>query len=306
MTSDHISRAWWRLRFEVRFSSLTGQDFENVVQAILEHRFPDEYKPVKAAGQIGDHKCDGLLSEQRRLIQCYGPEGWDKKKSTDKIDSDFAGAVEHWDDHFDTWVFAHNSRTGAPPYVHDSLDKISASEDTNKTAEEWGFAKLREFAFELDDEQLTDLLGPAITLADVLDVEISDIAPLLKAVEDAPEAPLAEIAPVPVDKLERNDFSDWAILLLRSGRRRSPAVGTYFENLKTRPLFRDDLGTRFSAQYVSLQGDGLSPDETLGALLARIAGPTPLPKVQGAALTVIAYFLDQCDIFEADLEEPLT
>lgn len=302
MTSDHISRAWWRLRFEVRFAALTGQEFENFVQTVLEHRFPNEYKPVKAAGQIGDHKCDGLLADQRRLIQCYGPEGWDKKKATDKIEADFAGAVEHWDNDFDTWVFAHNSRAGAPPYVHESLNGIS-KRDNNKTAEEWGFAKLRELAFELDDERLTDLLGPAVSLADVLDVEISDIAPLLKAIEDAPEAPLAEIAPVPVDKLERNEFSDWAILLLRSGRRRSPAVGTYFDNLKTRPLFRDDLGARFSAKYVSLREDGLSPDEILGALLAWVGGPIVVPKSQGAALTVIAYFLDQCDIYEVDSEE---
>lgn len=305
MTPDHIARAWWRSRFEVLFGRCTGQEFEDLVQSILEHRFPDEYTPVKAAGSIGDHKCDGLLTEQRRLIQCYGPEGWKKKTATDKIAADFSGAVDHWDERFDTWVFAHNSRGGAPPYVHESLQAITASADTDKTAEEWGFARLRELTFELTDEQLTDLLGPAITLADVLDVEIKDIAPLLKAIEDAAAAPLAEVMPVPVDKLERNAFSDWSVDLLRLGRRRSPAVGSYFENLKTRPLFRDDLGARFSRKYVGLRDAGLSPDEILGALLEWVDGSLH-PKIQGAALTVIAYFLDQCDIYEAEPEEPAT
>lgn len=109
-----------------------------------------------------------------------------------------------------------------------------------------------------------------------------------------------KVQPVPVDKLERNVFSEWVADLLPQGHRRSTAVGTYFENLKTRPLFRDDLGTRFTRKYVGLRDDGLTPDEILGALLEWITGPSLHPKAQGAALTVIAYFLDQCDIYEAD------
>lgn len=303
MASDHIARSWWRLRFEVEFRRSVGQGFEDLVQKILEHRFPDEYVAVKAAGSIGDKKCDGLLTAQRRLIACYGPEGWNRSKATGKIEADFGGALEHWDDDFDTWGFAHNDPAGAPPYVHEALKAITDSDDHAKTTEEWGFARLRELVFELNDEQLTDLLGPPVTLAHILGVEIHDIAPLLKAVEDATAAPLADVAPVPVDKLERNDFSDWAADLLRQGRRRSPSVGTYFEKLKSRPLFRDDLGARFSTKYVGLRDDGLTPDEILGALLEWIAGPSPHPKVHGAGLTVVAYFLDQCDIYEADHEE---
>ena len=303
MTPDHISRAWWRLRFEVEFRRSKGQGFEDLVQRILEHRFPDEYKPVKAAGSIGDKKCDGLLTEQRLLVACYGPEGGNKDKATAKIASDFGGAQQHWADDFDTWAFAHNDTAGAPPYVHESLKAITNSADHSKVAEEWGYARLRDLVFELTHEQLTELLGPPVTLADILSVEIADIAPLLKAVEDATANPLAEVEPVPVDKLERNDFSEWAIELLQLGRRRSPAVGTYFENLKTRPLFRDDLGTRFTARYVGLRDDGRTPDEILGALIEWVAGSAPHPKTHGAALTVIAYFLDQCDIYETDAWE---
>lgn len=300
MTSDHIARAWWRLRFEVEFRRAKRQGFEDLVQRILEHRFPDEYKLVKAAGSIGDKKCDGLLTKQRLLVACYGPEGWSKDKATAKIAADFDGAHEHWVDEFDTWAFAHNDTAGAPPYVHEALKAITDSDGHTKVAEEWGFAKLRELVFELNDDQLTELLGPPVTLADILRVEIADIAPLLKAIENATAAPLAEVQPVPVDKLERNAFSEWAADLLRQGRRRSTAVGTYFDNLKTRPLFRDDLGARFTTKYVGLRDDGLTPDEILGALVEWITGPSPHPKAHGAALTVVAYFLDQCDIYEAD------
>lgn len=158
--------------------------------------------------------------------------------------------------------------------------------------------------FDLTDEQLTELLGPPVTISDILGAEIKDIAPLLKAVEDALPAPLAEVTPVPVDKLERNAFSDWSTELLRQGRRRSPAVGAYFSSLKTRPMFRDDLGARFTTKYLGLRDDGLTPDEILGALLEWMAGPSPHPKAYGAAFTVIAYFLDQCDIYESDEGEP--
>jgi len=303
VTSDHAAHAWWRVKFELRFEQSAAQAFEDFVQEILEHRYPNEYSPVKAAGSLGDKKCDGLLAEQRLLIACYGPEGWDKTKTTAKIESDFSGALQNWDDHFDTWVFTHNQRKGAPPYVHEHLKNITDDPDHGKSAIEWGFARLRALVFELSDEQLTDLLGPPLTLAGFRGVEVRDIADLLRAVENAPAAPLAAVEPVPVDKLERNAFSDGAVELLRLGRRRSPAIGTYFENLRTQPLLRDDIGAQFYAKYQDLRVDGLTADEILAALLFWLVGPNPQPNVHVAGLTVLAYFLDQCDIYEADAEE---
>ena len=297
-----FERNFWRLRFRNRFLEATGTEFETFVQSILELRFPDDYVPVKAAGSIGDKKNDGLLRDQRILLGIHAPQSWNKKSVLNKIDTDFAGAVEHWSDEFDTWILVHNDPHGVPPYVIERLTEHTADDSSPKTCDHWGFAQLRDIVFELDDEELTELLGPPLRLTDVLATEVHDIIPMLKELENLPAAPPAEVRPVPPDKLEQNDLSEAAADLLLVGMRRSDEVGKYFARQTRRPLFRDDLGARFRAQYEALRDDGLDPDQIIMALISWIAGPQPLPRTQAGALAIAAFFFEQCDIYEVTLD----
>lgn len=293
-----VERAFWGLKFKVQFMEATGNEFQALVQKILELRFPDEFVAVKPAGSEGDWKNDGFLADQRRMLQVYAPEGWDKKKTLAKIDEDYFGAAKSWPGFFDTWTFAHNDMKGIPPYVLDRLGELTQLEDYPHTCDQWGFAKFRDLVFEMDDDRLVELLGPPITLAQVLAVEVHDVIPMLRALEDAPPAPLSAVRPVPANKLEENGLSDDAEHLLLSGMRRSDEVARYFESQTMRPTFRDDLGARFTAQYVKLRDAGLEPDEIVLALVEWIAGPALSTATQAAALAVVAFFFEQCDIFE--------
>ncbi|MBN4059649.1 hypothetical protein JYT35_00865 [Acidimicrobium ferrooxidans] len=293
-----VERAFWGLKFKVKFLEATGNEFQVLVQRIMELRFPDEFVTIKPAGRDGDWKNDGLLTDQRRMLQVYAPEGWKKSRVLAKIDADYLGAAAHWKDTFDTWTFTHNDMRGIPPYVLDRLNQLSKSTDNPHHCDQWGYAKLRELAFQLDDGRLVELLGPAVTLSHVLAVEVQDIIPMLRSLEDVAPAPLANVRPVPPDKLEKNALSEDAELLLLFGMRRSEEVGRYFDRQTMRPLFRDDLGARFTARYVTFREEGLEPDEIVLALVEWIAGPLVTPKTQAAALAIIAFFFEQCDIFE--------
>ncbi|MCQ3814879.1 MAG: hypothetical protein KTU85_10765 [Acidimicrobiia bacterium] len=292
-----VERAWWGLRFQVRFLKETGDGFEDFIRDIMRLRFPDEYTSVKPAGREGDWKNDGLLTNQRRLLQVYAPEGFDKRKTLAKINADYSGAVDAWGDLFDTWTFVTNSDPGLPPYAVARLQELSDGDGPHK-CEAWDYGQLRRLAFELDDEGLTELLGAAVTITELLAVEVRDVIPMLRAIEVAPAVALADVSPVPPDKLDANGLTEDAELLLLSGMRRAPAVQTYFDGQPMRPLFRDDLGTRFSSKYQSLRDADAAPDEILAALVEWVAGPALMPVQQAAALAVVAFFFEQCDIFE--------
>jgi hypothetical protein len=292
-----VERWFWELRFRCMFLEAHASDFESLVQRIMELRFPDEYIPVKAAGQDGDWKNDGLLTVQRRLLQVYAPEGFDKKKTLAKIAEDYAGAVDKWGDRFDTWTFVNNSVPGLPPYAVDKLLELSDSDD-RINCEQWSYPKLRQLVFELDRNDLASLLGPPVSRIDILSVEVADVIPILRAIETTTPAGLDKVRPVPPDKLDENGLSEDAAALLLLGMRRADEVQRYFAGQTQRPNFRDDLGARFHEQYVILRDMGLDADGVLAAMVEWVAGPVLEPVQQAAALAVVAYFFEQCDIYE--------
>ena len=67
------------------------------------------------------------------------------------------------------------------------------------------------------------------------------------------------------------------------------------------PPKKDEIALSFHKQYTRCQEDGLSPDEIYGAL-QRFAGGEAVPSVkrQSAVLAVLAFFFEECDIFEHD------
>jgi hypothetical protein len=228
----------------------------------------------------------------------YAPEGFKKDLLLAKIEDDFGGAVDHWSDLFDEWVFVHNSTAGLPPYATSDLENRSA-EDGRITCTQWGYAKLRKLTFELDDHSLYELLGPPVSQVDMLEVEISDVIPLLRAIELAPMQPLHVVGNVPADKLFINGLSEDAEHLLLHGLRRAAEVSKYFDAQTQRPMMRDDLGHRFTAKYLDLRESGLEPDSILNALCEWLTGPSPATKTNAAALAVLAFFFEECDIFES-------
>ncbi len=284
--------------FKVRFLESYGTAFQQFVSKILELRFPDDFTPVRPAGPEGDWKCDGLLKSQRRFLQAYGPQNFTKRQVLNKINEDYMGAVQLWHNTFDTWTFVHNRRDGLPPYAIARLQELSDDPSDVHECDEWGYAKLRSLTFELNEDQLTDLLGLPVYQSDILSTEIRDIIPLLRRIEISEPAPLDKVRPVPSDKLERNYLSEDAGDLLRAGMRRADEVAAYFAMQTMRPMFRDDLAERFKLKYEQLKSAELDPDAILSELINWLTGTNREPTPQAAALAIIAYFFEQCDIFE--------
>ena len=117
-----------------------------------------------------------------------------------------------------------------------------------------------------------------------------------------PEPGQEPLAPPSVDKLAKNALSEDAASLLRVGRRKDALVDAGFRKNRSA-----DLGKRiaeaFRQRYAQLRRNGRSPDEIFKHL-QQYAGMGGDPRWQAAALAVLSYFFERCDIFEDSGDEP--
>jgi hypothetical protein len=99
-----------------------------------------------------------------------------------------------------------------------------------------------------------------------------------------------------VEKLEKNSLSEDSALLLQVGRRKSGLVDTFFRK-SARPDLGERIAEAFRVRYAELKRLEL-PSDTIFKHLQDYAGMNGEPKIQAAALAVLSYFFDNCDIFE--------
>jgi hypothetical protein len=219
----------------------------------------------------------------------------DAVKCTAKIDDDFNGALPHWKDHFGTWVFVHNSKLGLGPAVTKKLLELQ-QHHTALVVTSWGFEELRQEAMQLASPELASLLGPAPSRYGMATLGLADLVPVLDQISLLSPTAEPDLRPVPADKLERNLLSPAVESLLKSGMSRADLVRKYFT---LKPTLQDQIAESFRVRYNVLRGEPLSPDNVFMAL-QRFAGGDllPAPGIQNAVLAVLAFFFEECDIFE--------
>lgn len=291
---DAIARSFYELNFKLAFLEKRGDEFQNLFSSIMEKRYPADFMPVRPWGRAGDRKNDGYLKSKKMLFQVYAPNKIVSTKCIVKIDEDFKGALPHWKKYFDTWVFVHNSKALGP----DVAKKLLALGEKHDplTVTHWGFEELRGEAMKLSEADLASLFGPAPSRQGMTDLALEDLLPVLDRISRQPPAIDPDLRAVPADKLQANELSDAVAALLKAGMSRAGLVRKYFRRKMT---LQDQIAETFRARYRFLRATGVSPDDVFAGL-QRFAGGdvVPSPKRQSAVLAVLAFFFEECDIFE--------
>lgn len=292
---DEVTRAFYELYFRVSFQEKKGDEFQDFFSSIMEKRYPSDFVRVRPWGKLGDRKNDGYLRSRRLLFQCYAPNELDSARCIAKIEEDFKGGLPYWQTYFGTWVFVHNSRAGLGPEVVQKLLELGKQHGP-LVITHWGFEELRQEAMGLPEPELASLLGPAPSRHGMAALGLKDLAPILDQVARLPPTPEPDLRPVPADKLQRNLLSSAVGSLLRAGMSRADLVRKYF---KLKPTLQDQIAESFRSRYLDLQKAGTSPDDIFTAL-QRFAGGDIVPSagVQNAVFAVLAFFFEECDIFE--------
>lgn len=106
------------------------------------------------------------------------------------------------------------------------------------------------------------------------------------------------------EKIELNALGDGSVVRIADGLSQANRVAAFvaFQN-GIEAGFGRSLASRMKADYYTAVADGLAPDEVFDYLVTvafENAGPTNSPGVRAAALAVIAYLFEICEIFERE------
>lgn len=293
---DELQRSIYVDRFRLAFHTKKGTAFQDWFVLLAGHAFGPDFEEVRPYGLYGDLKCDGRRISSGSVFQCYAPEAMKESELIAKVDADFHGAREHWSGSMQEWVFVHNDSRGLPPNAVKHLDGLRQDHSPLKIAT-WSEPELLDLAMTLDLAALQALFGPAASIAIVDRLVMSDLVPIIEALQrQEPNPSDPPLTPPSPEKLEKNALSEDSGLLLRIGRRKSALVDTFFRK-SPRPDLGERIAEAFRLRYAELKAFDL-PADTIFKHLQDCAGFNGEPKRQGAALAVLTYFFDSCDIFE--------
>jgi hypothetical protein len=292
---DELQRATYALHFRLAFHTKHGTEFQDWFVRLAGHAFGADFEEVRPYGAQGDLKCDGRRVSTQTVFQCYAPKAMTDAKLIDKINKDFHGARAHWGANMAEWIFVHNEAEGLPPKAVQHIDALRSGHPAIKI-ETWSEPELQALTFSLNLPEMQALFGYAPSISMVDHLVLSDIVPIIEALARQEPNPNPPLTPPSVEKLTKNALSGDSAVLLQVGRRKSGLVDTFFRK-SARPDLGERIAEAFRSRYAELKSLEL-PADTIFKHLQDYAGMNGEPKRQGAALAVLSYFFDNCDIFE--------
>lgn len=300
---DSFVRAYFELAFKAAFIEKRADEFQDFFSSIMEKRHPQDFIRTRPWGSSGDRKNDGYLRSERTLFQVYGPSAVREAITVRKIEEDFLGALPHWRQYFDKWVFVHNShpKDGLSPGIVAKLLELG-EQHSEIVVLPWGFEELRQKSFELTEVNLASLLGAVPSRSDLQAVSFDELELVLRHIESNYVPLPDETRAVPPGKIEANGLSEAVRTLLMAGMRASHRVAEFIGKYHD-PILGVRVAHAFRSQYQKLRDQSLLPDDIFSELQLFAGGRQPNPpQRQAAALTVLAYLFETCDIFERPRE----
>jgi hypothetical protein len=293
---DELQRSIYVDRFRVAFHTHQGTAFQDWFVRLAGHAFGADFEEVRPYGPQGDLKCDGRRISTGSIFQCYAPYLMRDSALIAKVNEDFHGARAQWAAKMVEWIFVHNDTRGLPPKAVHHIDGLREAHPLI-AIETWSEPELLRIAMTLELAALEALFGFAPSIGIVDRLVMADLVPIIDALQrQEPNPRDPPLTPPSSEKLEKNALSEESALLLQIGRRKGGLVESFFRK-GARPDRGETIAEAFRARYAELKTLGL-PTDTIFKHLQDFAGMNGNPKRQGAALAVLSYFFESCDIFE--------
>jgi hypothetical protein len=193
----------------------------------------------------------------------------------------------------------HNGRDGRiPTWLTLELERMR-QENPHIKIETVGYSELLEEALKLEQDQLVDLFGPFPSRGDLVAMQYEDVRPLLGYVSSQSVPADIPPRPVPSGKLEYNHLSEDVRYCLRTGMIKAGMVQSYLDRTPDKELAAR-VTSAFRTEYDRLRQQETDPDRIFNQLRSFTQGPfLQMPRFEIAALAVLAYLFEECDIFES-------
>jgi len=289
---------YYELLFQVRYLQARGNSFQDLFSDIMERVHPGDFIRCRPWGNVGDRKNDGYLRSERTLFQCYAPNEMRQDETVKKIEEDYREAIPHWQQHFDTWIFVHNSVQGLGPDVLKRLLDL-ASAGSNVSVTHWGDAELLQRVRRLGQQDRIALFGAIPSRNAFMNLTIPELTTVIDRIQLQPIPSPTPVMNVPPGKMEFNAIPYGIRAMLQMGRTRVTSVKEYFDKAPD-PQLGERVASAFRAEYLRSRNAGNGPEQIFQDLLIYCGGIPPMPEDRHAATyTVLVFLFDECEIFES-------
>jgi len=270
-----------------------------------------DFKPIKPQGNLGDRKNDGYVPSQGHYYQVFAPEDINTSKSdaVSKLKKDFAGLMKYWEDICPVKSFSYvmnDKYQGSFPTIEKDLADIKKANNLDG-CDAFLAKDLEDVLFGLPDDEIVSIVGFIPNPESITNLEYSVVDEIITHISKN-KAPVtrqsALNAPDFSIKIQFNGLSQHVANLLNTASYQVGSVDEYFSMNSefTKQEIRDNLAGIYESNHNNLgyEEDGASvniADIIFFNILETITD-SGNATAQEAALVLMAYFFEACDIFE--------
>ncbi len=313
-------KALYRIMFQNRIAKTLGIGFQNFFSEIMRYARPD-FTPVKPQGKEGDWKNDGHEPISGRYYQVYAPEQFDEAAAIKKLQEDFTGVMAMWGD---TAVYPNGVKEfyfvindacrvtpGGYPTTIAALAKLQQQHGLN-VCKPFLAKDLEDILLDLPEDKIIAIVGNPPNPAEINVLSFDLVHEIIRHIVEAGGPRSLDktlVAPDFDDKLAFNGLHFTGHILRDAAYRRGSLEDYFRANSEfTRQQVRDRLKAIYeeskSVSFVTGSSGATFADQQLFHILDEITPSLPhqnkrlTAELQNAALVIMAYFFETCDIFE--------
>jgi len=305
---DKTRRFFARIILELQLRRAQGYAFEDLFKAVMQRRYSD-FRPIQPYGNLGDRKNDGYIPSSGTFFQLYAPKDPSEKLdyAATKAKDDFVGLKKYWHTKcpIQCYRFVFNDRYGGSVVpIEAALIEIAKKHSIDTRP--FLCKDLEHEIFQLDLDLIQDVLGTIIPEPGVLgDADYYAVRDVVDHVlrTAAPVVPAGKLlTPEFQEKIKFNGLSERVGGLLSAAALQTDVVNDFFSNRSGthRQDLRDHLAVVYANECNAALAAGSAADLIFFAVLGAITPKSESMKaaIQNAALVVMAYYFEACDIFE--------
>ncbi|GHT33087.1 hypothetical protein AGMMS49574_18000 [Bacteroidia bacterium] len=270
-------------------------------------RHNPNFRQVKPQGQYGDRKNDGFDNTTGTYYQVYAPEDvkLKEKETIEKLVKDFNGLYSYWQTITPIRFFfyvVNDKYKGAYPSLYNELQNIR-NHYTEITVNPFLSKDLEDIFLSLDETTISDII--VIPSSESIDVEygvMKDVVDYLLNVKTNPQQEIIPINPDFGNKILFNKLSENVAVYLKSHRKNEYAITDFFE--LNSDFAKNELRNVFNGLYneaLSIVPDSEDKNDKVFFYIYGKSYSKHSVAIDAAIFTLMAYYFEYCDIFEAPL-----
>jgi len=299
MQLSWLQKLFYRALIVSALAEKDGVLFEDWFVELARRSWGPDFEPIRAQGKHGDLKCDGRRISKGQIFQCYAPLRVVRQKIEDKVHTDFSGALSIWKEKMKSWQIVINDRAGLQA---EATSQVELLRDNNPkiSIETFGPLEIENLALGLSENDLGGLFDIYFERkeADLMRVTFSEIGSIIDHLGGL--APVPKLGPLSIpskSKADHNGLDDEILMFLRKGQILAQRVGRYF-NDSNQVERGEKIGKQFSEFYQDMKAANQDPNWIFYEFVELCGGLKQPSGKRNAALAVVAYYFNQCDIFE--------